>query len=124
MPSCRMQPLTHARGMAGLQWVDDPANPGQKMMLEVGRVVGIEKDKVAVAKADRGEKVCVKIQGSANEAHVQIGRHFEVENALVSKISRKSIDLLKANFKEEVDALRDEGWPLIQKELKKTFGIA
>jgi len=104
--------------------VDDPLNPGQKMMLELGRVVGIEKDKVAVPKAVRGEKVCIKIQGTSAEAHVQIGRHFEVSNLLVSKLSRKSIDLLKANFKPEVDELKAEGWPLIQMELKKMFGIA
>ena len=61
-------------------------------------------------RAMRGDKACIKIQGTSNESHIQIGRHFEVENNLVSKISRKSIDLLKANFKPEVDELKEEGW--------------
>jgi translation initiation factor 5B len=103
--------------------VDDPNNPGQKMMLELGRVIGIEKDRVKVGKAVRGEKVCIKIQGGQAEAHIQVGRQFEESNQLVSKISRKSIDVLKVFFKEDVDALKEEGWPFIQNELKKVFKI-
>jgi hypothetical protein len=38
--------------------VDDPDNPGQKKMIEIGRIVSIEKDHVAVERAFRGEKVC------------------------------------------------------------------
>lgn len=42
-----------------------------------------------------------------------------LQDELVSRISRKSIDLLKEHFKEDMS--RDD-WRLIVK-LKKTFGI-
>jgi hypothetical protein len=52
-----------------------------------------------------------------------LGRHFEEENEFVSKITRRSLDLLKKHFREDVDKLKEEGWPFIVKVLKKTFAL-
>jgi translation initiation factor 5B len=117
--------------------VDDPDNPGEKKMIEIGRIVSIEKDHVAVERAFRGEKVgvfdrtllfqltrlqvCIKIE--SRHDHYVLGRHFEEKNEFVSKITRKSLDLLKVHFKEDVDKLQEEGWPFIVKVLKKTFAL-
>lgn len=102
------------------QLVEDPGNPGVKTFLYLGRIESIENDHKPVKKASRGEKVCIKIAGPEG---IQVGRHFEWKDTMVSKTTRASIDALKANFKEDVDALKEEGWPLIVKEMKKMFSI-
>jgi translation initiation factor 5B len=62
----------------------------------------------------------VKIEPKADQAHVMIGRQFDVSNLLYSKLTRKSIDLLKANFKDD---LGKDDWRLVIK-MKKIFAIA
>ena len=81
--------------------VEDFDNPGQRKMLELGRIASMERDNKPVERAKRGE-ACIKIQPTAAQSYVQFGRHFTAENSLVSKLSRNSIDLLKANFKNDL----------------------
>jgi translation initiation factor 5B len=100
--------------------VPDELNPGQDKMLELGRIIGIQKDGTDVQIAKKGQAVCIKVQGTAAQAGVTYGRHFDHNNNLVSKLSRKSIDLLKENFKDD---LQRSDWQLVIK-LKGTFGIA
>ncbi|KAL4559106.1 hypothetical protein LXL04_031239 [Taraxacum kok-saghyz] len=60
------------------------------------------------------------ITGSnAEEQQKMFGRHFEMEDELVSHISRNSIDILKANYRDE---LSNEEWKLVVK-LKNLFKI-
>ena len=101
------------------QTVEDFDHPGQRKMLELGKIVSMERDNKPVETAKRGEAVCIKIQGSAAQSYIQYGRHFDADNNLVSKLSRNSIDLLKENFKS---ALQKEDWMLVIK-LKKVFNI-
>ena len=56
------------------------------------------------------------VQGGPN---IIVGRQFEANNQLVSRLTRESIDQLKANFKED---LTDEDWRLVIK-LKKVMEI-
>lgn len=87
--------------------------------LEIGRVSGIEKDKRSVDVARKGSRVCVKIEQNTSQTHVSFGRHFDHTNALYSKISRSSIDALKAQFKDD---MKSEDWTLIV-GMKKLFEI-
>lgn len=86
--------------------------------LDVGRVASIELNKKQVVTAKKGESVAVKIQDK-NTEHIMYGRHFTFEDALVSKMSRSAIDLLKESFRDD---LGSEEWRLVVK-LKKMFEI-
>ena len=62
----------------------------------------------------------LQIVGSnPEEQQKMFGRHFEEEDELVSKISRRSIDILKANFRKDLSV---EDWRLVVK-LKTLFKI-
>merc|ERR1712048_760524 len=87
--------------------------------LEVGRVIGIEKDRRAVQKATKGQKVCVKIEQHFSQTGISYGRHFDHNNKLYSKITRSSIGSLKELFKDE---MKKEDWALIV-GLKQIFQI-
>uniref|UniRef100_A0A7S1TEJ9 Eukaryotic translation initiation factor 5B n=1 Tax=Compsopogon caeruleus TaxID=31354 RepID=A0A7S1TEJ9_9RHOD len=86
--------------------------------LNIGKITGIERDKRPVVIANRGESVAVKIQGRQTE-HIMYGRHFDHNNLIYSKISRRSIDLLKENFRND---LEKDDWITVIK-LKKLFEI-
>lgn len=69
----------------------------------------------------RNGVVAIKISGdSPQEKSRSYGRHFDSSNELVSEISRRSIDVLKECFRDEMSA---ENWQLISR-LKAQFKIA
>ncbi|XP_037467339.1 eukaryotic translation initiation factor 5B-like [Triticum dicoccoides] len=69
----------------------------------------------------RNGVVAIKISGdSPQEKSRSYGRHFDSSNELVSEISRRSIDVLKECFRDEMSA---ENWQLITR-LKTQFKIA
>ncbi|XP_057775917.1 eukaryotic translation initiation factor 5B-like [Salvia miltiorrhiza] len=93
--------------------------PGREFV-EIGRVASIENNHKPVDYAKKGQKVAIKIIGSnPEEQQKMFGRHFEMEDELVSKISRKSLDALKENY---ADDLSTEEKRLLFK-LKKLFKI-
>lgn len=68
----------------------------------------------------RGDSVAVKIESTnSTEASRMFGRHFEEADEIVSRITRESINALKAKFRDEMTRL---DWELVIK-LKKTFKI-
>ncbi|KAG6635421.1 eukaryotic translation initiation factor 5B-like [Carya illinoinensis] len=70
--------------------------------------------------AKKGQKVAIKIVGTnPEEQQKMFGRHFELEDELVSHISRKSIDVLKANYRDDLSV---EEWKLVV-TLKRLFKI-
>ena len=85
----------------------------------LGKVVSIQQDHKEVQIGKKGEDVAIKIEQQAGGQDYYYGRHFNSEDMLVSKLSRESIDLLKANFKDEMEAA---DWMLVKK-LKPVFGI-
>lgn len=85
--------------------------------LDIGRVASIELAKKSVTTAKKGESVAIKVV--CKNENLMFGRHFDGSQQLVSKMSRKAIDLLKANFREE---LGKDDWRLVVK-LKGMFGI-
>ncbi|XP_042008653.1 eukaryotic translation initiation factor 5B-like [Salvia splendens] len=93
--------------------------PGREFV-DIGRIASIENNHRPVDYAKKGQKVAIKIIGSnPEEQQKMVGRHFEVEDELVSKISRKSLDALKENY---ADDLSTEEKRLLFK-LKKLFKI-
>jgi translation initiation factor 5B len=86
--------------------------------LDIGRVISMEINTKSAVIARAGESVCVKIQ-SNKTSHITYGRHFTWTDALVSKLSRKSIDILKSDFRNDLGKVE---WQLVIK-LKRVFGI-
>lgn len=71
--------------------------------------------------AKRGVVVSVKITGESPKEKTRLyGRHFDESNELISQISRRSIDVLKEYYRDEMN---DENWQLIRR-LKKLLDIA
>jgi translation initiation factor 5B len=90
------------------------------MLLDIGRVAGIEHNHTAVQEAlPGGPPVAIKIVPDAGHAAVQFGRHFDYEHLLYSHVTRESINVLKENFR---DALSKAEWKTVIK-LKAALGV-
>ena len=63
-------------------------------------------------------EVCAKIEAVGGDKKL-FGRHFDLEDELVSRISRESIDAVKKYFREDLAA---DDWRLM-KQLKAQFEI-
>lgn len=95
----------------------DPMDGG---FLTIGRISSIENNHKSVPVARKGDSVAVKINSTnPTESTRMVGRHFFEDDELVSLISRRSIDLLKENYRND---LNKEEWILVVK-LKKLFDI-
>ncbi|CAH8258394.1 unnamed protein product [Arabidopsis lyrata] len=92
--------------------------PGREF-IDIGRIASIENNHKPVDYAKKGNKVAIKIVGSNAEEQKMFGRHFDMEDELVSHISRRSIDILKTNYRDELSL---EEWKLVVK-LKNIFKI-
>lgn len=92
--------------------------PGREF-IDIGRIASIENNHKPVDYAKKGNKVAIKIVGSNAEEQKMFGRHFDMEDELVSHISRRSIDILKSNYRDELSL---EEWKLVVK-LKNIFKI-
>ncbi|KAL3619782.1 hypothetical protein CASFOL_034694 [Castilleja foliolosa] len=106
--------------LEGTVKIGTPICVPQKEFIEIGRIASIENNHKPVDYAKKGQKVAIKIIGSnPDEQQKMFGRHFEMEDELVSKISRSSLDALKENYKDDLSA---EEKRLLFK-LKKLFKI-
>ena len=85
----------------------------------LGKVVSIQHDHKEVTISKKGEDCAIKIEQTASGQDFYYGRHFDHNDNLVSKLTRESIDLLKTNFKDEMEMA---DWALVKK-LKPVFGI-
>ena len=93
---------------------------GDPVIVELGRVTSIQHnhEEKEVSKAGDPD-VAVKIEPSDDQRHIMFGRHFDASHELVSRITRESIDALKAEFRSDVK--RDE-WMLLV-DIKKQLGV-
>ncbi|XP_065621764.1 eukaryotic translation initiation factor 5B [Quercus suber] len=106
--------------LEGILKIGTPICIPQRDFIDIGRVASIENNHKAVDFAKKGLKVAIKIVGTNSEEQQKMfGRHFEIEDELVSHITRRSIDVLKANYREELNM---EEWKLVVK-LKNLFKI-
>ncbi|KAB2635193.1 eukaryotic translation initiation factor 5B-like [Pyrus ussuriensis x Pyrus communis] len=104
----------------GILKVGTPICIPQRDFISIGRIASIENNHKPVDMAKKGSKLAIKIIGSNSEEQQKMfGRHFEIDDELVSQISRNSIDVLKVNYRDELSM--DE-WKLLVK-LKKLFEI-
>ena len=91
----------------------------EKKVVKIGRVSSIESNNREVQGAKMGDEVCVKIEQSVDQAHIAFGRHFDATNQLYSRMTRKAIDILKRDYKDE---LKKADWQLVIR-FKSMFGI-
>ncbi|OWM85049.1 eukaryotic translation initiation factor 5B-like [Punica granatum] len=106
--------------LEGIAKVGTPICIPQREFIDIGRIASIENNKKPVDTAKKGQKVAIKIVGSNPEEQQKMyGRHFDLEDELVSHISRRSIDILKTNYRDDLSI---EEWKLVVK-LKSLFKI-
>ncbi|KAK4793218.1 hypothetical protein SAY86_023653 [Trapa natans] len=106
--------------LEGIAKVGTPICIPQREFIDIGRIASLENNKKPVDTAKKGQKVAIKIAGTnAEEQQKMFGRHFDYEDELVSHISRRSIDILKENYRDDLSL---EDWKLVRK-LKSLFKI-
>ncbi|KAF6986808.1 hypothetical protein CFC21_004528 [Triticum aestivum] len=106
--------------LEGIAKVGTPLCIPSKEFIDIGKIASIEINHKQVDTATKGQKVAIKIIGSnSDEQQKSFGRHFEMEDELVSHITRRSIDLLKENYRDD---LTMDDWKLVMK-LKKILSI-
>lgn len=104
----------------GIVKIGTPICIPDKDFIDIGRIASIEINKKQIDVAKKGQMVAIKIVGTNPEEQQKMyGRHFEMEDALVSHITRRSIDILKANYRDDLSM---EDWKLVLK-LKNLFKI-
>ncbi len=109
------------RVVEGVLKIGTPLCCPSKNNLVIGYVESIQtpnKQDVKEASLDNNPEVCIKVIPMTTTS-VMYGRQFDHEDRVYSKISRRSIDVLKLYYKEEMS---DENWKLIMR-LKKVFDI-
>ncbi|UJR23336.1 hypothetical protein I4U23_026350 [Adineta vaga] len=103
----------------GFVKIGTPICVPSKDNIDLGRIVGIKKNDTSVEIAEKGSEVSIKIEAINREELKMYGRHFDHNDLLISKISRESIDILKAYFRQD---MKSDYWKLVI-ELKKLFHI-
>lgn len=84
---------------------------------DLGAVASLEFNHKEIEIAKKGMEVCIKIDPAGGDKKM-VGRHFQKEDELVSKISRESIDAVKEYFKED---LTKDDWRLMKKLKENVF---
>ena len=69
-------------------------------LLDIGRVASIEHNHEEVAEAKKGEGVAIKLTPPSDNPNIMAGRHFTEHDMVYSRITRKSIDVLKESFRD------------------------
>lgn len=86
-------------------------------IIQVGKVTSMIMEKKSVEVADKGGKLSIKIE--TTDAPKLIGRDIKVTDLMYSTLTRRSIDVLKEFYKDEIT---DDAWRLVM-EIKQFFGI-
>ncbi|KAJ1845244.1 eukaryotic translation initiation factor 5B, partial [Coemansia sp. RSA 2703] len=99
-------------------------NPETKVreIITLGKVISMEINHKPVEVVRRGESgagVAVRIDHIGSDNPKTYGRQFDDSDDIYSRITRKSIDVLKASFRDDVS--RDE-WDLVVR-LKKLLNV-
>ncbi|CAH8253045.1 unnamed protein product [Arabidopsis lyrata] len=73
-----------------------------RVIMDIGRVASIKNNNRPVDNARKGQEVAIKIIASNPEEQKKCGKHFGIEDGLISHISRRSIDVLRTYYWEEL----------------------
>ncbi|EPS58262.1 hypothetical protein M569_16553, partial [Genlisea aurea] len=84
--------------LEGVMKIGTPLCVPQQDFIDIGCIASIENNHKPVESAKKGEKVAIKVVSNNPEEQKTFGRHFEIEDELVSKISRSSLDAIKENY--------------------------
>ncbi|KAL5231905.1 hypothetical protein ABZP36_030681 [Zizania latifolia] len=99
--------------LEGIAKVGTPLCIPTREYIDIGKIASVEINHKQVDVATKGQKVAIKIIGSnPDEQQKSFGRHFEMEDELVSRITRRSIDLLKENYRDDLSM---DDWKLVVK---------
>ena len=90
-----------------------------RSVVSIGVVTSVERNNEPVEKATPGQEVAIKIAQGVDQGHIMYGRQFNATDRLYSLITRKSIDLLKENYKDD---LSKKDWQCVV-NLKSMFSI-
>uniref|UniRef100_A0A0A9D332 Eukaryotic translation initiation factor 5B n=1 Tax=Arundo donax TaxID=35708 RepID=A0A0A9D332_ARUDO len=94
---------------------------GADIVHGLGRISSMQTSNGMQVDAAKHGVVSIKIIGENPQEKSRLyGRHFNASNELLSQISRRSIDVVKEYFRDEMS---DENWHLVCR-LKKQLGIA
>ncbi|CBI34120.3 unnamed protein product, partial [Vitis vinifera] len=106
--------------LEGIVKVGTPICIPHRDFIDIGHIASIQKNRSPVDIARKGQEVAIMIVGTNPEEKQKMhGRHFGDEDELVNRISRKSIDVHKANYQDDLSL---EEWKLVVK-LKSLFKI-
>ena len=82
----------------------------------LGIITSLQKNNEDIQEANEGDDVCIRFD---NPEGLLFGRHFGHTNKLISKLSRKSIDILKKDYR---DKMKRKDWEMVV-ELKNELNI-
>ncbi|KAI3384574.1 hypothetical protein SNEBB_003638 [Seison nebaliae] len=99
--------------------IGTPISVPSKQNIVLGKVAGIQIEGASLDIGKKGQNVCLKIDPIAGDVAYMFGRHFEVTDILMSRITRESINVVKDWFRTE---LSKADW-ILMKELKTIFKI-
>ncbi|ELQ74621.1 Translation initiation factor 5B (eIF-5B) [Trachipleistophora hominis] len=89
----------------------------QDEIVQIGKVTSMIMEKKSVDVADKGSKLSIKIE--TTDAPKLIGRDIKLTDLMYSTLTRKSIDVLKEFYKDEIT---DDAWRLVM-DIKQFLGI-
>ncbi|KAL3313798.1 Translation Initiation Factor 5B [Cichlidogyrus casuarinus] len=117
---------------AGILKVGTPLCVPSKECVQIGKVFSIETNNKPMDSARAGSEVCIRVDPLEGETPKLFGRHFDLQDEVVSKvklsstmhsflpqITRLSIDVMKDYFRDD---LSKDDWRLMA-ELKKLLNI-
>ena len=82
----------------------------------LGIITSLQKNNEEIIEANEGDDICIRFD---NPEGLQYERHFDFKNKLISKLSRKSIDILKKDYR---DKMTKKDWDMVI-ELKNELNI-
>nr|WCZ58416.1 translation initiation factor 5B [Paratrimastix eleionoma] len=123
VPNCifnRADPIViGVRVMAGQLRIGTPLVVMTKEDIDIGNVGSIEFNHRQLELAVKDQEVAIKIVAKPSQTPRIVGRHFDEHDLICSKMSRRALDILKSDFR---DQLKVEDWKLCA-ALKTHFNI-